>query len=53
MKTYLVQIGNLNAQHSYKVKANSEKIAKEIAIKRHKELERSLTDNNVYIKRIG
>ena len=54
MKIYLVQIGNLNAQHNYKVKASSEKAAKQIALNRHKELGRSISDSdNVYIKRIG
>ena len=53
MKTYLVQIGNINAQYNYKIKANSEKTAKQIAIKRHKELDRKLAGYNIYIKRIG
>lgn len=51
MKTYLIQIGNMNAQHNYKVKAHSEKSARAIAIKKHKELGRSIEDKRVYIVR--
>lgn len=54
MKTYLVQIGNMNGQHNYKVKASSEKNAKEIAIRRHKELGRTISaDDNVYVQQRG
>lgn len=49
MKTYLIQIGNINGQHNYKVKAKSEKSAKQLAISRHKELGRSLENKRVYI----
>lgn len=52
MATYLVQIGNINFQNSYKVKSKTEKSAKELAIKRHKELGRSFKDCNVYVKRV-
>lgn len=51
MKTYLIQIGNMNAQHNYKVRAQSEKDAKALAIKRHKELDRSMEDKKVYVVR--
>jgi len=54
MKIYLIEIGNINAQFRYKVKASSEKTAKQIAINRHKELGRIISDDDkVYIKRIG
>lgn len=49
MKTYLIQIGTINGQHNYKVKAKSEKSAKQLAISRHKELGRSLEGQRVYI----
>ena len=49
MNTYLVQIGNLNAQNNYKVKAKTEKAAKEIALKRHKELGRNTENCKVYV----
>lgn len=49
MKTYLIQIGNMNGQYNYKVKANSDKSAKQLAISRHKELGRSLENKRVYI----
>lgn len=52
MKTYLIQIGNMNAQNNYKVKANSEKSAKEIAIKHHKKLGRNLEDKKVFVTRV-
>lgn len=52
MATYLVQIGNINFQNNYKVKSKTEKSAKELAIKRHKELGRSFKDCNVYVKRV-
>lgn len=51
MKTYLIQIGNMNGQHNYKVKANTDKSAKATAVKRHKELGRSLEGKRVYISR--
>lgn len=49
MKTYLIQIGNINGQHNYKVKASTEKSAKKTAIERHKELGRSLENKRVYV----
>lgn len=51
MNIYFVQIGSLNFQNNYKVKAKTEKDAKEIALKRHKELGRSLKDCKVYISK--
>ena len=37
MKTYLIEIGNMNAQNRYKIKASSSKSAIATAIKTHKE----------------
>ena len=54
MKVFLVQIGNLNGQHNYKVKASSETAAKKIALNRHKELDRKIGENDrVYVRRVG
>ena len=50
MKTYIIQIGSMNGQHNYRVKASSSKHAKEIAIKRHNELGRVIKSiDRVYV----
>lgn len=49
MKTYLIQIGNINRQNTYKVIATNLKKAKEIAMKRHRIHDRSLTDTKMYV----
>ena len=49
LKTYLIQIGNMNAQHNYKIKARSKKNAEAIAIKKHEELGRDMKDKKIYV----
>lgn len=49
MKTYIIQIGNMNAQNNYKVKADSVKEAKDIAVNHHKKLGRSLENKKVFV----
>lgn len=50
MSTYLVQIGTLNFQNNYKVKAKTQKEAKVKAIKLHEEKGRSMDGCNVYVR---
>lgn len=52
VKTWSVQIGTINSQWRYKVKAQTEKIAKDIAVKRHKELGRDLSGKGIFATRI-
>ncbi len=48
MKTYLIQIGNINRHYNYKVIASDLKTAKENAMKKHKELGRGGEDDKAY-----
>ena len=48
-KTYVIQIGNMNGQHTYKVDADSVAEAKESALNFHKNLGRSKESDNVYV----
>lgn len=50
MRKYYVEIcyGHLGGQYRYMVKAKDEKAAKRIAIKRHKELGRSMDYSKVF-----
>ena len=50
---YRVEIGTINAHHAYKVIATSAQRAKELAIKRHKELNRSLKGKDVFAEKRG
>ena len=43
---YRVEIGTINGYHAYKVITTSETRAKAMAIKRHKELGRKLTEDD-------
>lgn len=50
MKLYYIQIGTMNGQNNYTIKTNGgAKRAKELALKRHKELGRRTEGVNIYV----
>ena len=48
-KTYIIQIGNMNRQNTYKVNADSVEEAKKSALSYHASLGRTKDTDNVYV----